>query len=28
MTTPEIQNVIAEFGVKEYGQPLFFPDAK
>ncbi|MDP1714970.1 MAG: substrate-binding domain-containing protein [Anaerolineales bacterium] len=28
MTTPEIQNVIAEFGVKEYGQPLFFPDAQ
>lgn len=28
MTTPEIQKVIGEFGVNEYGQPLFFPDAR
>ncbi|MDO8754632.1 MAG: substrate-binding domain-containing protein [Anaerolineales bacterium] len=27
ITTPEIQKVISEFGVMEYGQPLFFPDA-
>jgi len=25
LVTPEIQQVIAEFGVEEYGQPLFFP---
>lgn len=24
---PEIQKMIAEFGVDQYGQPLFFPDA-
>ncbi len=27
ITSPEGQNIIAEFGVAEYGQPLFFPDA-
>ena len=27
ITTPEVQKVISEFGVMEYGQPLFFPDA-
>jgi len=27
VTSPEGQNIISEFGVKEYGQPLFFPDA-
>jgi len=27
VTSPEGQKIIAEFGVKEYGQPLFFPDA-
>ena len=27
ITTPEIQKVISEFGMMEYGQPLFFPDA-
>ena len=27
ITSPEGQKVIAEFGVKKYGQPLFFPDA-
>lgn len=27
ITTPEIQKIISEFGVMEYGQPLFFPDA-
>ncbi len=27
ITSPEGQKIIAEFGVKEYGQPLFFPDA-
>jgi len=27
VTSPEGQNIIGEFGVKEYGQPLFFPDA-
>ncbi|MBM3180007.1 MAG: tungsten ABC transporter substrate-binding protein [Chloroflexi bacterium] len=27
ITTPEIQKVISEFGMLEYGQPLFFPDA-
>ncbi len=25
LITPEIQQVIADFGVEEYGQPLFFP---
>jgi tungstate transport system substrate-binding protein len=27
ITSPAGQKLIAEFGVKEYGQPLFFPDA-
>lgn len=27
MISPETQQVIREFGVDEYGQPLFFPDA-
>jgi len=27
VTSPDGQKIIAEFGVKEYGQPLFFPDA-
>jgi tungstate transport system substrate-binding protein len=27
VTSPEGQNIIGKFGVKEYGQPLFFPDA-
>jgi tungstate transport system substrate-binding protein len=27
ITSPEGQDIIAEFGVEEYGQPLFFPDA-
>jgi tungstate transport system substrate-binding protein len=27
MTDPATQALIAEFGVKEFGQPLFFPDA-
>ena len=27
VTSPEGQKMIGEFGVKEYGQPLFFPDA-
>ncbi|MBI5826015.1 MAG: substrate-binding domain-containing protein [Chloroflexi bacterium] len=27
ITSPEGQNIIREFGVREYGQPLFFPDA-
>ena len=27
MVSDEVQKVIGEFGVKEYGQPLFFPDA-
>jgi tungstate transport system substrate-binding protein len=27
ITSPAGQQIIAEFGVKEYGQPLFFPDA-
>jgi len=26
--SPVIQKVIGEYGVKEYGQPLFFPDAE
>jgi tungstate transport system substrate-binding protein len=28
MISPEVQKVIAEFGVDTYGQPLFFPDAE
>lgn len=28
MVAPETQKVIGEFGVEEYGEPLFFPDAK
>jgi tungstate transport system substrate-binding protein len=27
ITSDEGQNIIAEFGVEKYGQPLFFPDA-
>ncbi len=27
MTDPATQDVIAQFGVEQYGQPLFFPDA-
>ena len=27
ITSPDGQKIIAEFGVEEYGQPLFFPDA-
>ncbi|MCI0549661.1 MAG: substrate-binding domain-containing protein [Anaerolineae bacterium] len=27
ITSPEGQQIIAEFGVDKYGQPLFFPDA-
>jgi tungstate transport system substrate-binding protein len=27
VTSPEGQSIIAEFGVEQYGQPLFFPDA-
>ncbi|HKJ37603.1 MAG TPA: substrate-binding domain-containing protein [Anaerolineales bacterium] len=27
ITSPDGQRIIAEFGVDEYGQPLFFPDA-
>jgi tungstate transport system substrate-binding protein len=27
MVAPETQKVIGEFGVDEYGEPLFFPDA-
>ena len=27
ITSPEGQKIIAEFGVEQYGQPLFFPDA-
>ncbi|MBE3519634.1 MAG: substrate-binding domain-containing protein [Firmicutes bacterium] len=27
MLSDEVQKVIGEFGVKEFGQPLFFPDA-
>jgi tungstate transport system substrate-binding protein len=27
ITSPEIQVTIGEFGVNQYGQPLFFPDA-
>ena len=27
ITSPAGQKIISEFGVKEYGQPLFFPDA-
>jgi tungstate transport system substrate-binding protein len=28
MTEPATQQVIAQFGVEEYGQPLFYPDAE
>ena len=28
MTDPNTQTVISEFGVEQYGQPLFFPDAQ
>lgn len=28
ITSPEVQEKIGEFGIEEYGQPLFFPDAK
>ncbi len=28
MTTPETQKVISEFGVEQFGEPLFFPDAE
>ncbi|HSM72074.1 MAG TPA: substrate-binding domain-containing protein [Anaerolineales bacterium] len=28
MISPEIQKIIAAFGVDKYGQPLFFPDAE
>ena len=27
ITSPETQAIIGQFGVEEYGQPLFFPDA-
>jgi tungstate transport system substrate-binding protein len=27
ITSPEGQKIIGDFGIKEYGQPLFFPDA-
>jgi|SRR5687768_10846803 len=27
ITSPEGQQIIAEFGIKQYGEPLFFPDA-
>jgi tungstate transport system substrate-binding protein len=27
MTDPATQEVIAQFGADEFGQPLFFPDA-
>jgi ABC-type tungstate transport system permease subunit len=27
ITSPGAQKTIAEFGVAEYGEPLFFPDA-
>jgi tungstate transport system substrate-binding protein len=27
VTSPEGQKIISEFGMEEYGQPLFFPDA-
>ncbi|HEU4746590.1 MAG TPA: substrate-binding domain-containing protein, partial [Anaerolineales bacterium] len=27
LTDPATQNVIAEFGVEKFGQPLFYPDA-
>ena len=26
--SPEIQTLIGEYGVKEYGEPLFFPNAE
>ena len=28
MVSEETQKTIGEFGVKEYGQPLFFPDGR
>ena len=28
ITSPETQSEIGKFGVEEYGEPLFFPDAK
>jgi tungstate transport system substrate-binding protein len=27
MIAPETQKIISEFGLEQYGQPLFFPDA-
>jgi tungstate transport system substrate-binding protein len=27
ITSPAGQKIIAEFGVEQYGEPLFFPDA-
>jgi tungstate transport system substrate-binding protein len=27
ITSPEGQTIIAEFGVDEFGEPFFFPDA-
>jgi tungstate transport system substrate-binding protein len=27
MIAPETQEIIGEFGVEEFGEPLFFPDA-
>ena len=27
MTSPETQNIVKDFGVDKFGQPLFFPDA-
>jgi tungstate transport system substrate-binding protein len=27
MTSPDTQDVIKNFGVDKFGQPLFFPDA-
>jgi tungstate transport system substrate-binding protein len=27
MTDPKTQEVIGEFGMEQFGQPLFFPDA-
>jgi tungstate transport system substrate-binding protein len=27
ITRPDVQQIIGEFGVDEYGEPLFFPDA-
>lgn len=28
ITNPDTQKIISEFGVEQYGQPLFFPDAQ